>query len=763
VADQYNKTKKGPFIPRTESQKILTSEEMGSKIQNMVVTEEGTLRGVCGPAPYVPDYGSGYPSYDTPNGIHHCVMAQTGRDLLLLHTGEQLWAHQGWNTNTSSVDDAWEVLLGPSSASPLRSDVLPNHKHASFPTQFESTPAGVVIAPQGGRSYFYDGITILPLGYDHAPNAPTGSGPASGFGAAYAEDQVTKSDKTTLFTTTGTVWQDVSANHQGYAHDGSMTWKSGYDDTRGMHPDFGFNKIGTLQVSPGVHATSSTATLLPGTWQSKLQWIDRWGNLSPLSMTSNPCGVLQERGDQGTPWGLALVGDQSIQGAFYSGFRSGRLLKQFLWSSISPGPEGTIGRVLVRTKDQTNSGDINYYELPSDRGGSLSSIGTISDNVCTVFPDNVGDESLGALASEVRPVPLFKLCKVAFGRLWIANIEGRPGLVVPSLPGRWGTFEKDVEYEPDPTGSEVTALWRGFGGLFVFTSNSTFLITPSSTVGPNQTQGFKIETVNAQVGCVGPGAIQTMQDGSMVWMSNEGFHRASLGPKNTGLQIEPISGEIERTFRNLNKTRFRAVTSVLDKKSGEFRCWVPDQNATINNLCLVYDGSGWRRRTDTQARAACMTVDHRGYSIVAGSAFSTTTSTGGPTLKGTGALANGVWVLDHEVPSFNVAPRDYIVETSWLAGLRSMDRKTAFTVYIWMRETDNTTLNVEVYRDWRMNLVHTEIVNTYSTEDTPPFWNTATFATTNKWQKRRPYWVKADLFLPACESFKLKLTSENPV
>ena len=38
MADQYNKTKKGPFIPRTESQKILTSEEMGSKIQNMVVT-----------------------------------------------------------------------------------------------------------------------------------------------------------------------------------------------------------------------------------------------------------------------------------------------------------------------------------------------------------------------------------------------------------------------------------------------------------------------------------------------------------------------------------------------------------------------------------------------------------------------------------------------------------------------------------------------------------------------------------------------------
>lgn len=761
VADQYNKDKKGPFIPRTESQKILTSEEMGSKIQNMVVTEEGTLRGVCGPAPYVPDYGAGYPSYGTAHGIHHAVMADTGRDLLLLHHNDQLWVHQGWNIDTSDPDATWEVLLGPSSASPLRSDPLPNPKSSSFPTQFESTPAGIVIVPQGGRSYFYDGVTILPLGFDHAPNAPTAHGPNSEYAMVFSTRNI-KSDTTTLFIDDDAAgWIDLGSNQNGYAHDGSCTWLNGGGNQRGMHPNFGFNKLGTLQVSPGVHATSSTATLLPGVWQCKLQWVDRWGNLSPLSAVSDPVGFEQERGDYGDAWNIDSSTDDELRATYYGGFRSGRLLKQVLWSSVEPGPDGTVARIIVRTKDQVNSGDLNYYELPADRGGSFSGIGTISDNASTVFADNVGDESLGALAVDARPVPRFKICRVAFGRLWIANIDGRPGLIVPSLPGRWGTFEKDVEYEPDPTGAEITALWRGFGGLFVFTSNSTFLITPSSTVGPNQTQGFKIETVNAQVGCVGPSAIQTMQDGSMVWMSYDGFYRASLGAKNTGLQIVKISDEIERTIRNLNRTRFKGVTSVVDKKSGEYRCWVPDQNRTTNNLCLVYDGSGWRRRTDTQARAACTTVDHRGYSLVAGSAFSTTTSSGTPTLEFTGAIANGVWVLDHEAPSFENASRDYIIETSWLAGLRSMDRKTAFTVYIWLRETSNTTLDVEVYRDWRMNVVHTETVNVYSTEDEPPFWNTAKLSSSNKWQLRRPYWVKADLFLPACESFRLKLTSKR--
>jgi hypothetical protein len=526
-----------------------------------------------------------------------------------------------------------------------------------------------------------------------------------------------------------------------------------------MHPDFCFGNIGSLHVSTGVQSAASTATLLPGLWLCKSQYIDKWGNLSPLSKESNPVTVEQQRGDINTPWQLTTLNSDELTKSYYNGYRSGRLLKQFLWDSISPGPQETVGRVLCRTKDLHNSGDTNFYEIVPDVGGSLTGFATIPDNVSTCYPDNRGDGELGGLAVDVRPVPRFKVCRVAFGRLWIANIEDRPGLLVPSLPGRWGTFEKEIEYEPDPTGSEVTALWRGFGGLFVFTQNSTFLVTPSSTVERNQQQGFQVETVNAAVGCVGPNAIQTMHDGSLVWMAMDGFYRATMSRKE-GLQIVPISDELERSFRNLNKTRFRGVTSVLDERSGEYRCWVPDQNSEANNLCLVYDGSGWRRRNDVSARSTCVTRDHRRYSLVAGTVKSTQTSSGRGVFSGTFAPINGVWVLDHQVRSFTNVARDHVVETSWIAGLRSMDRKTAFTVYIWLRESSNSALNVEVYRDWRMKVVHTETVNAYSTEDTPPFWNTSSLASTESYKLKRPFWVKADLFLPACESFKLRITSE---
>ena len=761
MADQYNKKKKGPYIPRTETQKLLTADEMGSKIQNMVVTEEGTLRGICGPAPYVPNYNTGYPSYGTTHGIHHAVIAKTGRDLLLLHTNDQLWVHQGWNIDVADADATWDVLLGPASASPERSDPMPNPTTAAFPTQFESTPNGVIVAPQGARAYFYDGTTILPLGYDHAPAAPSGDGPQGHFGMSFSDTPRANGSHDLQPGGTTDRWVDLAANRFGYSHSGATSWRGGaYADRDGMHPDFGFCEIGTLQVSPGSHATANTATLLPGIWQCRAQWIDRWGNLSPLSTVSNPVTVEQERGDYGSPWGISDENADEIQDVFYRGFRSGRLLKQFLWNAISPGPEGTIGRVLVRTKDQINSGTTDYFEIVPDKIGSFSAFATMPDNVSTVFADNVGDASLGSLAVDPIPVPLFKICRVAFGRLWIANIHDRPGLVIPSMPGRWGTFERNVEYEPDPSGAEVTALWRGFGGLFVFTLNSTFMISPSSTVAENQQQGFQVQTVNASVGCVGPNAIQTMQDGSLVWMGADGFYRATTSEKE-GLRVLPISEEIERTFRNLNKTRFRGVTSVLDGPSGEFRCWVPDQSSTTNNLCLVYDGSGWRRRTDVSARSSCSTMDHRSYSLVAGSTKSTTTQTGMATISDTFATVNGVWVLDHEVPSFAPYVRDYVVETAWLAGIRSLDRRAAFTVYIWLRETSNTTLDVEVYRDWRMTVVHTETVNVHSTEDAPPFWNTATLSSTESYKLRRPYWVKADLFLPACESFRLRLKSQD--
>ena len=778
VADEKIRKTSAPIIPRVESQKILTSDEYGSKIENMMVTEEGTLRSVVGPVPYVPNYGSGYPLYSTAHGIFHCLLQDSERDVLLLHTGNQLWVHQGWNVDYSNPSSSWEVLLGPSSSNPYRNVSLPDPSTSGFPTQFESTPTGVVIAPQGARAYFYDGREILPLGYSQAPATPTGHGPASSFGMdMFATLGISGSEDDTegyysavhsLFpgsmSSSGQIWNDWRANVGGYAHDGAPNW-TGYFGTQtpptGMHPDFGFGAIGTLDVHTGVHSATPTATLLSGRWQAKTQWIDLWGNVSPLSASSNDVMFQQERGDIRDVYGVNKATDQNVWNNFHGGFKADRLLKQILWTSVTPGPEGTIGRIVSRTRDLINSGSLDYYEMTSDQSGSYSAFATLPDNSSTVFPDNNPDSKLNTQPVDPIAVPQFKLCRQAFGRLWIANTDDNPGVLLPSMPGRWGTFEKGMEIKPDASGSEITGLWRGYGVLLVFTASSVFEVKPSDTVAKGTRPGFSVNTLSGVVGCVAPSSLGTMSDGSVVWLGYDQFYRLTK-TKKEGFQIQPISADIERTLRNLNKSRIASANAIVDPKTGEYRCWVSDQATKLNGLCLIYDGSGWRRRTDVESRASCVTKDHRQYNLIAGTAYGVTAGE-----RRTDSLTNrnGVWLLDHSVQSFTPDERTSAIETTWLTGLKSLKRKTGFTVYIWLREMRNTNLNVEVYRDWRMDKVHTETVNLHSTEDPPPFWGTSVLGTKensgdgDSYKLRRPFWVKADLFLPACESFKLRFES----
>lgn len=56
----------------------------------------------------------------------------------------------------------------------------------------------------------------------------------------------------------------------------------------------------------------------------------------------------------------------------------------------------------------------------------------------------------------------------------------------------------------------------------------------------------------------------------------------------------------------------------------------------------------------------------------------------------------------------------------------------------------------------------------YTSEDPPPFWDTAVYGASAlnaltesvealAWVKRRPYWSKVDVFVPSCEVFKFRI------
>jgi len=120
----------------------------------------------------------------------------------------------------------------------------------------------------------------------------------------------------------------------------------------------------------------------------------------------------------------------------------------------------------------------------------------------------------------------------------------------------------------------------------------------------------------------------------------------------------------------------------------------------------------------------------------------------------------GVWVLDHESRSFysTADSRNPVFETTWI-GTGESERKTALTVKLWFRETSTTEkMTIRVYRDWRKDdEVHSSTIELDSPEDPSPGWGDTTTDDAKEWQKRRPFWIRKDIYIPSCEVFKIRL------
>ena len=369
----------------------------------------------------------------------------------------------------------------------------------------------------------------------------------------------------------------------------------------------------------------------------------------------------------------------------------------------------------------------------------LGAYATMPDNVSTIYPDNIGDGALISPAENIDPAPRFKLCCVAYGRLWVANSDEDPNLVQASLPGKWGTFASDMKLYPDPT-SEATGLHRCDQGLLAFTLKGTYLIQMS-----DDGARFRSSPVSSEVGCAAPSSIVSLPDGRVVWLGYDGFYSFD------GSSLTFISGEISKEMRRVTRTRMRQACAAYDARTKEYRCWVSINGSSVNNMCFVYAGQGWRTRTDVKVKAACTTRDHRNLMLVAGDAR-----------RDSGRI--GVYALDrshnrHDRSLHNlIEARTAVIETNWMTGQNSLDRKTTRVVYLWLRETDNTKITIEVMRDWRNEVIETVTTDRYSSEDVPSFWGkTKLNESGSAFVTRRPYWTRAQVYVPSNEVFKFRI------
>lgn len=679
-------------------------------VHNFLPTDQGGYISVHGPLPVIRpeqviDYGNTH-------GIFHARLMSGERDVLLLHSDNQIWELSGWSRT-------WRIIVGPANVAPVYTDVIPTPAPSDYPTQWVATPTGIVIVPSYGRSYFYDGIKCLPLGYDKTPGPPIALGPENTASTFFPDPNFP------LF----------GVNDSGYSVDGLL---NNTQSIRAMDPYFRYGRIGTITTPGNMPAiteddvTNTIGYLESGRWRGRVQWIDCWGNLSPLSPPSNDIKVTRQPSE-------GLFGPEIITGAYFPFFVHAELVrKQFGWDGLSKGPTGTIGRNLFRTKDMLNSGDVGYYEVPRDATVNAQAFATLPDNISSFYPDNIPDAWLINPAIDIAPVPTFRLAVMAFGRLFIANFRGDPGAMMWSMPGRWGTFEKVSKMYPDPAAAAITGMHLIDGGLIVFTETSVFLVTPNA-----EGDGFRSSTLSTNIGCIAPSTIATLRNGSTVWLGRDGFYSYTRG------EMAFLWDQLGWHAKRFNRGSLHKSVAAVDPKTGQYRCWLPYESSDDNNMCFTYDGSAWHTRDETSATGVTATADHRGLLITTGDFDGDT----------------GVWVID----------RGGVVQTTelltaWFRNMRSKDRASVRFVWLWLRETgsytDTGSIKVDVYRDYRAEIVSTSYTLAYPVEGTdgpaePDFWDVATFGTTAKWRHRRPFWVRVDIDVPACETFQLKVSCLN--
>lgn len=737
MAFAHHRLQTGPLAIRTETGRFISSEEIGGRVLNMELTEAGTLRSVRGPVEYHPekylDDGGGTLPSDTDyagpyKGIFHAKLAGGKRDVLLAHFDGSVQIHDGFIPN-------WRPLVG-NAPSPfvaeLEVEFPEDDDRPAFLTQFEAAPNGIIIVPQGGRAYFYDGTVVAPLGFDTAPGPPSPVGPRS-------TEQDVDGQGGTGAPVPGQFTDD--ANTVGYSHNG-----------RDLNQQMGVSRLGTLRndvldIADGGNKLTNPlgGVLEEGEWRAALQFIDRWGNLSPISGRSAPIRFAKE--DNLTK--ERKKDDNEL---------SNRLRLQVAWTDLDLGPTHCVGRDLLRTRDLLNTELPGLFQVPANATDSALTFATLQDNVTTMFPDNVPDSWLVARPTEVVPVPLFRLCRMAFGRLWIANTTSAPGLVRPSMPGFWGTFPVNQEIYPDAGGAAITGLWTASQGLLVFTESSTFLISQADTSNAAGDLSFRASTLSPFAGCVAPDSIRTLPNGLTVWLGREGFYSWD------GEVVRLISREVkENVIRRINTVRAQQATSAVSTKAGVYRCWIPVDGNAENILGMEYDGTGWRELDYITVHAVCTTRDSRQYMLALGSVVTNETPAG----------HTSVWLLDHEGKGNQTpAPRDSIVETAWLKNSRGHRRSSPLRITLWLRETSNANIDsIEAMRDWREHPLASATgvpPELHPSDDIPNFWGVAVLGAEyeNKmsstqipvhYHRRRPYWSKVDLEVPACETFRVRI------
>mgnify|MGYP003649527975 CR=1 FL=1 len=415
---------------------------------------------------------------------------------------------------------------------------------------------------------------------------------------------------------------------------------------------FGVSWPGSIGTA-GEVLNDNDGKLLSGKWTCKRQLQDEVGNRSPWSVASAEIDM-----DEIVvkPYRFAYIGGFTADNNA-SGTDISDVYRRFVYTMDDTGTAHHTRTNIARTENQRYKGNTHNFCV-SYEGSSIS-----------VVSDGMADGALGQPVVDVEPVPIFRVMCVHDGSLVVANTPTDACMVMRSERGYAGTLLTSTKTRlPDV---ECTALHSHNGKLYAFAQSQMFLITDKGPL-----------LIDGSVGAAGPNVVQSLDDGSMVWLGYDTVYRM------VGDNVTVISEAIaEFLALGLNKARMKMASSWVDPTNGTCYWALADAGAKRNRYVIGWHRSaGWSRLDYDVIGLAGVCVSNGIKPHIYAAA----------TLNDTGYAL----VLNRSYIDFTVPPRNAIYRTRWLRVDPLMRKKFTFRdVHISFLETGNYQVTVNIYRD----------------------------------------------------------------
>ena len=479
----------------------------------------------------------------------------------------------------------------------------------------------------------------------------------------------------------------------------------------------GYSQVGQIGTVADSYQGEG-GSLQMGSWYYYLQYEAIDGNIGPLSAASNGVFIAtqQVRYDNADK----RLDDLSD------------LTRSFGIKAVSEGVQDWVSAIrLYRTQDTVH------------RDSTPRLLARIVQHRNMWYQDNLPDALLTQreAAKNYIAVPQFKLMCPYQGGLAVANLSGQPGRVRLSEPGFAGTFVNERYIDPDPSGSEVYALTTYQGQLLAWTEHSMYQIIEDA-------EGLRSYPVSSTIGCVAPGSVQPLPDGTLIWMSNMGFHIYD------GKQIRDVTLPVWFRWNLIHKAKRSRAVSYVDPVTREYVLAVPFKGTYRNNLQLVYDADdgGWRERDLLiDFNQFAITRDHRRYILGVGRE------------RNTEDHLEDVFVLDHQDALYTPPAKKYAWESSELRmDPQGMRRFKLTAIYVGFIESVPENATVTVYKNGRWDDTITSPLRLVDND----FEDTWTYGTAVLGSDILRYpklaWRKIELSIDDLASFRFRIESVEP-